>query len=76
MPTYRIPIIAIGKHRMKFKPGSSKRQDRNFEVVVNHITTNEDQLPQVSRQSMAALKVVFGHNIKKYPGTFHHKARQ
>eukprot|EP00891_Asterochloris_glomerata_P004307 jgi/Astpho2/4307/Aster-07398 len=41
---------------MKFKPGSSKRQDRNFEVVVNHITTNEDQLPQVSRQSMAALK--------------------
>ena len=58
---------------MKSKPGSGKRQDRNFEIVVNHITINEDQLPQVSRQSMAALKGVFGHNIKKYLGTLHHK---
>ena len=58
----------------KSKPGSSKRQDRNFEIVVNHITTNEDQLPQVSRQSMAALKDVFGHNSKKYSGTLHHKS--
>ena len=58
---------------MKSKPGSGKRQDRNFEIVVNHITINEDQLPQVSRQSMAALKDVFGHNIKKYSGTLHHK---
>ena len=58
---------------MKSKPGSSKRQDRNFEIVVNHITTNEDQLPQILRQSMAALQDVFGHNIKKYSGTFHHK---
>ena len=58
---------------MKSKPGSSQRQDRNFEIVVNHITTNEDQLPQVSRQSMAALQDVFRHNIKKYSGTFHHK---
>ena len=57
----------------KSKPGSGKRQDRNFEIVVNHITINEDQLPQVSRQSMAALKDVFGHNIKKYSGTLHHK---
>eukprot|EP00891_Asterochloris_glomerata_P007965 jgi/Astpho2/7965/fgenesh1_pg.00119_%23_14_t len=57
----------------KSKPGSGKRQDRNFEIVVNHITTSEDQLPQVSRQSMAALKDVFGHNIKKYSGTLHHK---
>ena len=54
----------------KSKPGSGKRQDRNFEVVVNHITTNEDQLPQVSRQSMAALKDVFGHNIKKSQAQF------
>ena len=59
---------------MKSKPGSGKRQERNFEIVVNHITTNEDQLPQVSRQSMAALKDVFGHNIKKYSGTLHHKS--
>ena len=59
---------------MKAKPGSGKRQERNFEIVVNHITTNEDQLPQVSRQSMAALKDVFGHNIKKYSGTLHHKS--
>ena len=60
---------------MNSKQGSSKRplQERNFEIVVNHITTNEDQLPQVSRQSMAALKNCFGHNIKKYSGTFHHK---
>ena len=58
---------------MKSKPSSGKRQDRNFEIVVNHITINEDQLPQVSRQSMAALKDVFGHNIKKYSGTLHHK---
>eukprot|EP00891_Asterochloris_glomerata_P009310 jgi/Astpho2/9310/Aster-08485 len=41
---------------MKSKPGSGKRQERNFEIVVNHITTKEDQLPQISRQSMAALK--------------------
>ena len=58
---------------MKSKPASGKRQDRNFEIVVNHITINEDQLPQVSRQSMAALKDVFGHNIKKFSGTLHHK---
>ena len=58
---------------MKSKPGSGKRQERDFEIVVNHITTDEDQLPQVSRQSMAALKTVFRHNIKKYSGTFHHK---
>eukprot|EP00891_Asterochloris_glomerata_P001634 jgi/Astpho2/1634/Aster-08270 len=57
----------------KSKPGSGKRQDRNFELVVNHITINEDQLPQVSRQSMAALQDIFGHNIKKYSGTLHHK---
>ena len=66
--------LTIGKQaRMKSKSGSGKRQERNFEIVANHITTNEDQLPQVSRQSMAALKTVFGHNIKKYSGTFHHK---
>ena len=65
---------SIGKQAMmKSKPGSGKRQDRNFEIVVNHITINEDQLPQVSRQSMAALKDVFGHNIKKCSGTLHHK---
>ena len=60
---------------MNSKQGSGKRplQERNFEIVVNHITTNEDQLPQVSRQSMAALKNVFGHIIKKCSGTFHHK---
>ena len=49
---------------MKSKPGSGKRQDCNFEIVVNHITINEDQLPQVSRHSMATLKDVFGHNIE------------
>eukprot|EP00891_Asterochloris_glomerata_P003724 jgi/Astpho2/3724/Aster-04909 len=58
---------------MKSEPGSGKRQERNFKIVVNHITINEDQLPQVSRQSMATLKDVFGHNIKKYSGTLHHK---
>ena len=58
---------------MKSKPGSGKRQDRNFEMVANHITTNEDQLLQVSRQSLAALKNVFGYNIKKYSGTLYHK---
>ena len=44
---------------MNSKQGSGKRplQERNFEIVVNHITTNEDQLPQVSRQSVAALKM-------------------
>ena len=65
---------SIGKQAMmKSKPGSGKRQDRNFEIVVNHITINEDQLSQVSRQSTAALKDVFGHKIKKYSGTLHHK---
>ena len=58
---------------IKSKPGIGKRQDRNFEIVVNHITINEDQLPQVSWQSILALKNVFGHNIKKYSGTLHHK---
>ena len=59
----------------KSKQGSGTRQlqERNFEIVVNHITINEDQLPQVSRESVTALKRVFGHNIKKYSGTFHHK---
>ena len=42
-------------------------------LLSNHITIDEDQLPQFSRQSMAALKDVFGHNIKKYSGTLHHK---
>ena len=68
--------LTLGKQaRMKSKPGSSKRQlqERNFEIVVNHINISEDQLPQVSRQSVAALKDVFGHKIKKYSGTFHHK---
>ena len=65
---------SIGKQAMmNSKPGSGKWQDRNFEIVVNHITINEDQLPQVSRQSMVALEGVFGHNIKKYSGTLHHK---
>ena len=65
---------SIGKQAMmKSKPGSGKRQDRNLEIVVNHIAITEDQLPQVSRQSMAALKGVFGHNIKKCSGTLHHK---
>ena len=60
---------------MNSKQGSGKRplQERNFEIVVNHIKINEDQLPQVSRQSVTALKNVFGHNMKKYSGTFHHK---
>ena len=58
---------------MKSIPGFGKRQERNFEIVVNHITINEDQLPQVLRQSMAALEDVFGHNMKTYSGTFHHK---
>ena len=57
---------------MNSKQGSGKRplQERNFKLL--SITINEDQLPQVSRQSVAALKNVFGHNIKKYSGTFHH----
>ena len=41
------------------------KQERNFEIVVNQVTINEDQLPQVSRQSVAALKNVFAHIIKK-----------
>ena len=57
----------------KSKAGSGKRQDRNFEIVVNHITTSQDQLPQVSQQSLVALENVFGHNIKKFSGTLHHK---
>ena len=64
-----LSVSLIGKQAtMNSKQGSGKRplQERNFEIVVNHITTNEDQLPQVSRQSMAALKNAFGHNIKKY----------
>ena len=61
---------------MKSKPGSGKRQERNFEIVVNHITTNEDQLPQISWQSMAALKDVFGHHIKKYSGNSSPQVRQ
>ena len=59
---------------MTSKQGSKRPlQERNFEIVVTHITTNEDQLPQVLRESVAALKNVFGHNIRKYSGTFHHK---
>ena len=34
--------LTIGKQaRMKFEPGSGKRQEHNFEIVVNHITTNK-----------------------------------
>ena len=60
---------------MTSKQGSRKRQlqERNFEVIVNHITINEDQLPRVLQDSVAALKDVFGHNMKKYSGTSHHK---
>ena len=60
---------------MMSKQCSGKRplQERSFEIVINHITIKEDQLPQVSQQSMAALKNVFDHNIKKDSGTFHHK---
>ena len=67
--------LTIGKQAMMANstPGSGKRQERNFEIVVNHFTISEDLLPQVSRQSVAALKNVFGHNIKKYSGTLHHK---
>ena len=59
----------------KFKQGSGKRplQERNFEVIVNHIIINEDQLPRISQESITALKHVVGHNIKKCSGTFHHK---
>ena len=59
----------------KSKQGSGKRQlqERNFEVVVHHMTINEDQLPRVSRESITALKHIFGHNVGKYSGTFHHK---
>ncbi len=49
---------------IKSKPGSGKRQECHFEIVVNHITLNEDQLPQVSRRSVAALRDVFGYNMK------------
>ena len=57
--------LTIGKQAMMANslPGSGKRQERNFEIVVNHITISEDLLPQVLRQSVAALKNVFGHNI-------------
>ena len=67
--------LTIGKQAMMadLKPGSGKRQERNFEIVVNHITISKDLLPQVSQQSVVALKNVFGHNIKKYSGTLHHK---
>ena len=45
----------------KSKQGSGNRQlqergKKNFEIVVNHITINEDQLPRVSRESITALK--------------------
>ena len=36
---------------MKSKQGSGKRLERNFEIVVNHININEDQLPQVSSRA-------------------------
>ena len=44
----------------KSKQGSGKRplQERNFEVVVNYITINEDQLLRISRESITALKHV------------------
>ena len=58
----------------KYKQCSGKRQlqERSFEVIVNHMTINEDQLPRFSRESITALKHVFGHDIRKYSGTFHH----
>ena len=49
---------------MKSKAGSGKRQECIFGMDVNHITLNEDQLPQVSRQSVAALRDVVGHSMK------------
>ena len=62
---------SIGKQAMmKSKTGSGKRQDRNFEVVVNHITNNEDQLPQVLRQSMAALKDVLDTTSRSIQALF------
>eukprot|EP00891_Asterochloris_glomerata_P006331 jgi/Astpho2/6331/Aster-05996 len=39
---------------MKSKPGSGKRQDRNFEIVVNHISINEAPLPQVATAAIKA----------------------
>ena len=68
--------LNIGKQaRMKSKPGSNRRQERNFEIVVNHIITNEDQLPQVSQQSMAALNTVFTKH-KQVLWHFSPRARQ
>ena len=60
---------------MNYKQGIGKRQlqERDFEIVAKNITINRAQVPQVSRQSIAALKHVFGHNMKKYSGTSHQK---
>ena len=45
--------------------GKKQLQERNFDIVVNQITTNGDQLPQVSRQS-----IVFGHVMRSIQAPF------
>ena len=53
---------------------SSERQDRNFEIVVNHINNDHQaQLPHITQKCVTTLKQALGHNIKKYSGTFHYK---
>ena len=78
-PSTVCPLRALQSHslgkqaRTKSKPGSCKRQERNIEIVVNHITIIGDQLPPVSRQGVAALKRVFGYRHEETLCTFHHK---
>ena len=45
---------------MKSQPGSGKKQERNFEIVVNHITTNRPGSPD----SQAELRILgFGIRV-------------
>ena len=60
---------------MPSKGNGREKQDRNFEIVVNHINIDEAHMPQITRQSVTTLKQALGHNIKKYSGTLHYKPR-
>ena len=55
---------------MKSKPGSGKRQDCNFEIVVNPITINEDQLPQVSQAPRWGFDAEAGPALPQVTGGF------
>eukprot|EP00891_Asterochloris_glomerata_P006332 jgi/Astpho2/6332/Aster-05997 len=66
-------VFVARQAAMPSKRVGREEQDRNFEIVVNHINVDQAKLPHITQQSVAALKKALGHNVKKYSATVHYK---